>query len=497
MPDSSQEVRKKSGVFFSSNLAGVLFSSLYLLVAARFLPPSLYGEFLYLSIFCSFVAVFTGFGLSNALLYFLSRKDVSDSAKQKILTFAVAFVSIFSLVAILLGFFFSDFVLQVLLNGSAHKLFYFQMLPYLLLTTLQTLLVEALRSRRLIAAHVRSNFFLLPGGKLAFLALLVFFGVRDFSALLLSLYLSTLLSLFYNICVLRREKLFGWNSSVVSYTAVLSYAWPTLLNGVLGIVMTNMDKYMLGAMLTMASVAVYNAALALGNVSSMALSAVNSIFAPVVASLYSAGNLKELKTLYRNATRWITIANVFIVGFALLFAEDLMRIAGDSFVSGANALRLICFGQLVNSGVGSVGYINAMIGRPLCNFYANLAAFLLNLVLNFTLIPTYGMEGAALATAAALATWNLISFGFMYQALPMHPFDRRYLGILWAALFASLSGALFGRLLSESFYLVRLLFCGVLYSLPFALICYRRALTEEERQSLQRIIQKKILRRKN
>jgi len=401
------------------------------------------------------------------------------------------------LLAILFGFFFSDFVLQVLLNGSTHKLFYLQMLPYLLLTALQTLLAEALRGRRLIKAHVRSNFLILPGGKFIFLALSLLCGIRDFSALLLSLYLSTLLSLFYNVCVLRREKLLGWNKSVISYTAILSYAWPTLLNNVLSVVMTNMDKYMLGNLLTMTSVAVYNAALALGNVSGMALLAVNSIFAPVVASLYSAGNLEELKTLYRNATRWITIVNVFIVGFVFLFAEDLMRIAGDSFVSGANALRLICFGQLVNSSLGSVGLINAMMNRPLCNFYASLAALLLNFVLNFYFIPVYGMEGAAIATAAALAVWSLISFGFMYQVLPMHPFDGRYVGILWATLFASLSGAFCGRLLSESFYLVRLLACGVLYGLPFAFVCYCRAFTEEEQVALRRIFRKAVLKRKN
>ncbi len=371
------------------------------------------------------------------------------------------------------------------------------MLPYLLLTALQTLLAEALRGRRLIKAHVRSNFLILPGGKFIFLALPLLCGIRDFSALLLSLYLSTLLSLFYNVCVLRREKLLGWNKSVISYTAILSYAWLTLLNNVLSVVMTNMDKYMLGNLLTMTSVAVYNAALALGNVSSMALLAVNSIFAPVVASLYSAGNLEELKMLYRNATRWITIVNVFIVGFVFLFAEDIMRIAGDSFVSGANALRLICFGQLVNSSLGSVGLINAMMNRPLCNFYASLAALLLNIVLNFSFIPVYGMEGAAIATAAALAVWSLISFGFMYQVLPMHPFDRRYVGILWATLFAGFSGAFCGRLLSESFYLVRLLACGALYGFPFAFVCYCRAFTEEEQAGLRRIFRKAILRRKN
>jgi len=495
--DSKREVRKKSGVFFSGNLAGVLFNSFYLFVAARFLDPSLYGEFLYLSIFCSFVAIFTGFGLSTALLYFLSCESVDSRAKQKILVFAIVFVSVLSLIAIFFGFFFSDFVLQIFLNGSPHKLFYLQMLPYLLLTALQALLSEALRGRRLITAHTRSNFFLLPCSKLVFLALLLLCGVQNFYAPLLSLYLSTLLSLFYNVHILRKEKLLEWNKSSISYTSVLSYAWPMLLNNVLGVVMTNLDKYMIGTLLTMALVTVYNVALAIGNVSNMALSAVNSIFAPVVASLYSSGKLDELKILYRDATRWVVIFNVFIFGFVLLFAEDLMRIAGDSFIVGANALRLICLGQLFNSVVGSSGYINAMIGRLLCNFYAGLAALILNLILNFCFIPAYGMEGAALATAAALPVWNIINFIFMYQTLSMHPFDWHYIGIFWAVLVACFGGAFLGQILSESFYLVRLLICGGLYSLLFAFICYHRAFTEEEQAGLRHFLRQTFVKKGN
>ena len=46
---------------------------------------------------------------------------------------------------------------------------------------------------------------------------------------------------------------------------------------------------------------------------------------------------------------------------------------------------------------------------------------LLNIALNATLIPMYGIEGAAIATAISLVTWNLLLWCWVTYRLGLQP----------------------------------------------------------------------------
>ena len=50
----------------------------------------------------------------------------------------------------------------------------------------------------------------------------------------------------------------------------------------------------------------------------------------------------------------------------------------------------------------------------------------LNVVLNFWLIPIYGILGAAMATGASYAVINIARIVEVYKLLRMHPYDTNY-----------------------------------------------------------------------
>jgi len=66
---------------------------------------------------------------------------------------------------------------------------------------------------------------------------------------------------------------------------------------------------------------------------------------------------------------------------------------------------------------GSVGVIMQMTGHQ--KVYQNivLIALILNIVLNFTLIPLYGILGAAIATVVSISSWNIIGAVYLKQKL--------------------------------------------------------------------------------
>ena len=64
-------------------------------------------------------------------------------------------------------------------------------------------------------------------------------------------------------------------------------------------------------------------------------------------------------------------------------------------------------GHAMNALCGPVALMLTMTGRQMTAAYISGAAALLNIVLNAALIPAYGAAGAAVATVAATAFWNL------------------------------------------------------------------------------------------
>jgi O-antigen/teichoic acid export membrane protein len=51
-----------------------------------------------------------------------------------------------------------------------------------------------------------------------------------------------------------------------------------------------------------------------------------------------------------------------------------------------------------------------------------LAATIINLVLNFTLVPQWGIEGAAVATATSLVVWNVATAVSIRRQFGFFPF---------------------------------------------------------------------------
>jgi len=90
---------------------------------------------------------------------------------------------------------------------------------------------------------------------------------------------------------------------------------------------------------------------------------------------------------------------------------------GSSFTAGANALSILSLGQFVNALTGSVGYMLLMCGHEKSLRNTLIGAALLNVMLNVTLIPRYGIIGAAVAGATSNVWMNISCAVLVYRKL--------------------------------------------------------------------------------
>jgi O-antigen/teichoic acid export membrane protein len=162
---------------------------------------------------------------------------------------------------------------------------------------------------------------------------------------------------------------------------------------------------------------IFGAATRLAMLLTFFLTAVNTVAAPKFAALYSKGEMATLGNIARKSALLITIAAspVFILFIAA--GDWVMSVFGPEFVAGGRVLAILAIGQFVNSLTGSVGFILTMSGKEADA--RNVAVFsgLLLIALCAFLIPGYGMLGAAISTATAVAVANILLAWFVWRRL--------------------------------------------------------------------------------
>jgi len=146
------------------------------------------------------------------------------------------------------------------------------------------------------------------------------------------------------------------------------------------------------------------------------LQAVNMAMGPTVAEMFARGEKNRLQ-------RMISKSILAVLAFA--FPLSLILILGGKwiipFVFGAEytsayvPLVILCMGQLVNAGMGSVGLILNMAGLERFTARGVAIAAIAIVLLNSTLIPFFGPAGAAIATSASLIIWNTLLFLWLYR----------------------------------------------------------------------------------
>lgn len=204
--------------------------------------------------------------------------------------------------------------------------------------------------------------------------------------------------------------------------ARLVAALPFAVLAGLGIANTRIDVLLLSAFVPPAQLADYVLAARIAEVLSMPLLAAGFVLAPKIARASAAGGLSRLGDEIRSYTRLASLATL-PVAIACVVAPGavLGLVLGEAYVDGQHVLRILAAAQLFNVLVGPVGMILVMSGRERDTILALAASAAICAGLTLLLSGPYGIEGAATASAAALASWNLILWHRVRRTLALRP----------------------------------------------------------------------------
>ena len=199
-------------------------------------------------------------------------------------------------------------------------------------------------------------------------------------------------------------------------------ALPFLFLGGVALINNQLDLIMLGFLRSAEEVGIYRACGAGAQLVIFVLQVFNFVISPALAQLYRAGHNHRLQRLVTATARAGLLGSLPIALVLGLFGGPLLgAVFGKEFSAGAAALAILCAGQVANAAMGPVGNILNMTGFERHSARGVAIAALVNAVLNLALVPVWGMEGAALATAISMTVWNVLLARWVIRLTGLHP----------------------------------------------------------------------------
>jgi len=411
------ELIKESITFFVFKTLGMAVTYGFTLLVTRFLGASAWGSFVLCLTVFQIATVIGRLGLDTALLKFIAQFNAQGkrvTAKNiylKSLSLVIPFSLFLSVILYFLAPVLSEKVFKKVYLVSYIKLMSFGLVPFILLTINS----ECLRAFKKIKEYVTFQRLLPFLIALIFLGFCFYLNIKNLKvvvyAYLIGIIITSVLSvillvsLFPSGGIQEKENI---NKDKISLRYILSVSFPMLMSSSLGMVMAWTDTIMLGMWRTEKEVGIYNVVVKLSMIISFILTSINSIAAPKFAEFWGRGNIEGLKRIAKQSSALMFWSSLPLFLLFFLFPSYILKIFGKEFVLGSHALMILAVGQFINALCGSVGWVLQMTKYQKFHQNVVLLTTILNIILNYLLIPLYGITGAAIASAASMIFWNII-----------------------------------------------------------------------------------------
>lgn len=456
------------------------------ILLARLLGPSSFGLYSIGWTILRIVGIVGPLGLEQGVLRFSPTYDREHPESFRSIfyqTFSTAFISGFMIGIVI--FFAAPWLAVTLFNkpelGIVIRVFTF---AFPLLCGLRVA-ASATRISQKMQYAIYSEEISQPAVNLLLVFFLSVFGLTLNGAVIagvLSFTISFLISLYY-VVRLFRESFAAAGRLLLANKELLAYSIPTALSIIFSSAILLFDRLFIGIFRPENEAGVYQAISLFPLIFVTILSAIKTIFAPMVVRLHIENQKNRFNHLFILSTKWGLYLSIPIMLVILVFPVDTINaLFGTAYVSGYLALSILIFGQFINIGTGPVDIILMMTGHQKDWLFITGGVFGINIILDILLIPTYGLLGAALSVSLAISAIYLIALIRVKRLFSIFPYNLQYLKGVIATAFTMFLLLLASRIALELH--LRLMVFIIISVIGFFMSLYFLGLYEDDREMI-------------
>ncbi|MCP5048160.1 MAG: flippase, partial [bacterium] len=191
---------------------------------------------------------------------------------------------------------------------------------------------------------------------------------------------------------------------------------------------------LVGFFLPPALVGLYSTAEPIAHVVTIFLLSINKILLPVLSNLLGEGkegNGGEIGDIYQTVARWSLILTLPLFFALVVFPNEVLTFFfGAQYAPAGSILRILVVGMFVNASIGSFDQMLQAYGKTVPLLWLTAIGTVLSLVLLALLVPSYGVEGAAVAMTVSLVCMCVFGVFLLYRHCSFLPYSRRYVKAL-------------------------------------------------------------------
>lgn len=200
------------------------------------------------------------------------------------------------------------------------------------------------------------------------------------------------------------------------YGKVLKVAYTIIFASFSMYLFAQTDVFIIGMLTNTKMVGIYGIAAKLVFLVYFPAYAFAAIMPPIFSSIYESGDYKELNRVTRRSIRWIFSMAMPIILMLVLEGRFVLRyFYGPEFETGYTVLLILTAAYMASTSTGIVGLFLQMTGQHKVFMKLNMLFLSMNVVLNFILVSTIGMAGAAIATAFCIVSLQVMCAIIIYK----------------------------------------------------------------------------------
>lgn len=404
---------------------GAGMSFFFSILISRMFDTSTVGlYYLAISVF-NIAIIISKMGLENSLIKYVSIEN-SEKNGRTIKEIIISSIIIVSIISIILIIFIAIFSYKISI-GIFHEQKLSLMIKVVILAILPNALLSICASSLKGLGKIQEGMFLESAGVpfINVVLLIIFYYVfnykNSFVLISISYVISNIFISLVSFGVLKRntkhlndKKDNNFNVQVLMKTAV-----PLLIVASTNYLLSSTDTLMLGALKNPIEVGIYNISSKITMFPSMLLVAINSVVGPEFSIAVKNKNFDQVKGVLHTTSRIMLLIALAICSIFIIFSSYIISIFGAGYNSGQSIICIVSIGQFFVLATGPTANLLMMSGNEKHHRNITLFSAVLNILLNFLLIPNYGANGAALATTISLISKNFLTVYMVKKKLKL------------------------------------------------------------------------------
>ncbi len=218
-------------------------------------------------------------------------------------------------------------------------------------------------------------------------------------------------------------KLIRWRFSLPMLRSLLHFSLPLIPTLLSGWVVNLSDRIFIERFCDLKNVGIYSLAYAISGVILIIVNAFHMAYRPVFFRYANAEDQEEGRRTIFNYNSQFLLVVMLIVFAVILFSREIIGILfEEQYASAAFYIPLIALSYLFNAFCSLLGRFFEQSKKMKTTMVIAVATALLNLLLNYLLIPRFGAYGAALATLITFVCIFVVRYMYVRKYCYFVPF---------------------------------------------------------------------------